>query len=771
MAKSKTSVDCSQLSASVSRALLLIARQNGHSTFDGAANDLISILKQDVPNLSRDLVFEMFTEFQESKVKTQITEGQKSVNAVVGQAKTERRLKRLVVKLQAEIEGAGPFLSPAKSKARVTKILQQIKAETAKLGGVKRAQQRFDEADRLVRQGGKLPTPKPKKPSRVVSEEEKALNRKTKERTNQLKAAERETAKIRRLIDSISKIEADIDVSIKSEQSKSNPDSSLIKRLKQRKKEALERKNAAKKKEARVQKRLVQLQDQINTINQKISDKDFSKSAPKEKQVDKREQKLLDKRKERKRVLSLMKSIDRMTKAMESGDFSKPSKKTEVLSAEVKKLIRDRKAVKSEFDQMQRDIDQGVISKVWDETNMLQKAIKATFDASFFGIQLAKPTIIAPLLALSNTGKGIRSIFDGKFANDVIARINENPHIKEAIEMGSLKPVESNAFEDVTIVRSKILERLPLIGFPVKLAKKWIEIPVSRGWNAAVGGMRADLYLKLRRAIAINGTVSQESSNLLGNAANTLTGRGGPNDTGQLLRYAERGFWSPRNMMAQIQFMFGQPLWKGLSLNEYRRNPEAFKENYQATKAARKEIAKMYGKYFIGMAALMGAWELMGGEEVERDPADPNFMKLRTKNGLAIDLDGPLKSMTSFLYRTGRSVARTTQDLGNTEREQARVNKIRRRNDERKMGEFNVARFFRGKSSPIVGTSWDFLTGKTFDGRKLDYAVFAEDQLPISVNDLRDALKSEGADVQAIRAILALLGKNTRDNKLRGRDR
>jgi len=253
----------------------------------------------------------------------------------------------------------------------------------------------------------------------------------------------------------------------------------------------------------------------------------------------------------------------------------------------------------------------------------------------------------------------------------------------------------------------------------------------ERAYRTLLNLARADTFDAMVAGISKTGSPTAEEARAVANYVNALTGRGKlPYDakSGELLGSV---FWSPRMVTSRFQLLLGEPLLR-------------------APARARTVIAKEYVRLAVGIGAAYGLARLMG-LDIETDPLSSDFGKIRIGN-LRIDLLSGLGQATVFLNRLAR---------GMTKKETGEVVPIR--------GEGVpyagtkawdvITRFARSKLAPASGTAVDVISGEDYLGRPVTgWNVLKNLTMPLSIDDVRSAIRELGPLKGAAVGVLALLG-------------
>jgi len=209
--------------------------------------------------------------------------------------------------------------------------------------------------------------------------------------------------------------------------------------------------------------------------------------------------------------------------------------------------------------------------------------------------------------------------------------------------------------------------------------------------------------------------------------------------------------FSPRMLVANLQALLLQPLWK-------------------ADPRARVMMAKEYARYVAGVVtlyALIAAAQDDDDPAVELDPRSSDFLKIRFGD-TRLDPLGGLIQMGVFLSRLAAGETKRGDKIEPLRDEFRLANLFREvpRTDKVKFGKQDMidvmARFARSKASPNAAAFADFFSGKNMIGQPVAPSDIAMRSFtPIAINDVVQSLEAKGFPEGVIFAALALAGVGT----------
>ena len=254
----------------------------------------------------------------------------------------------------------------------------------------------------------------------------------------------------------------------------------------------------------------------------------------------------------------------------------------------------------------------------------------------------------------------------------------------------------------------------------------------SRAYTTFLNVIRADAFDMMAESFAKNGELTQEEGIALANFINAATGRGKLG----MLENAAKGmntiFFAPRYASSRFQLALGEPLWKGSA-------------------ATRKIIGKEYAKYLLGVSVLMAIGMAAGGDP-EPDPRSSDFGKLRFGN---TRLD-PISGFSQVVVLMTRILSGQTKTLVAGD-----IKPIRGKDvgfgDERVYD--IMAKFVRGKFSPMIGSGVNLAAGENVVGEKVTAGSFFKSLFtPLSVRDSIDTLATQGIPKGTALSLLGIVG-------------
>jgi len=269
----------------------------------------------------------------------------------------------------------------------------------------------------------------------------------------------------------------------------------------------------------------------------------------------------------------------------------------------------------------------------------------------------------------------------------------------------------------------------------------------SRAFNAYLNRIRADVFDGLVDNLSRDGKATHAEMKDIANFINAASGRGILRPSlDKFLTPLAHAFFSPRYLVSRMQILSGQPFFGASSWR------------------TKKIIAKEYAGAIAGLATIYAVAKAFGSD-LEKDPRSADFGKIKTGRSR---LD-PLAGLSQL------SVIATRLLFGETKStETGKIQDLR--GPGQKFGTDDTGdkalRFTRNKMAPLAGDVSDTFfpkytppgTGILTDlagkpkGTK-GWAIRQADKvIPISVNDIYDAMKEQGFAKGSALSILSLLG-------------
>ena len=251
-------------------------------------------------------------------------------------------------------------------------------------------------------------------------------------------------------------------------------------------------------------------------------------------------------------------------------------------------------------------------------------------------------------------------------------------------------------------------EEIPLVGKGVRAS--------SRAYTGFLNKMRADVFddfVKQGEKLGIDDPKFLKSA---ANFVNTATGRGGLGPLEKASVELSTIFFSPRLTMSRLNLI----------------NPIYYAK---LEPTVRKEALKSLFS-LAGIAATIGGLAKMGGADVNIDPRNADFMKLRFGNTRYDILGGfqqPIRTVAQVA--TGKIISSTTGEemtLGEGYKPLTRVGVI--------------SRYFKYKMSPVASFAYALMEGRTAIGEKVDIPTEVANRfIPMVANDMYELYKEQGA--------------------------
>ncbi len=288
-----------------------------------------------------------------------------------------------------------------------------------------------------------------------------------------------------------------------------------------------------------------------------------------------------------------------------------------------------------------------------------------------------------------------------------------------------------------------------VLKLPLNVAREVVS-GSERAYSSYLNEARITLFGKLRDSVIRNGRMTKEEAASLATFTNDWTGRATlPGGAEKSAAWLANFLFSPRYLWSRVRVLTGANLAGG-------------------TMATRKAIASEYARSAMGLALFYGAIQAADNDaKVEWDPRSSDFGKIRFGNFRLDPLTG-LSQIGVFLTRTGTGEFKSS-DTGQVH--DLRKKTFGLRPATRKAGPFEsdmkdvLFDFAANKAAPLPGIGLDVTIGRNREGEKNKGAtgqqIAKQALVPISVNDVYDAMRDQGYGRGAALSLLAILGMGT----------
>jgi hypothetical protein len=273
---------------------------------------------------------------------------------------------------------------------------------------------------------------------------------------------------------------------------------------------------------------------------------------------------------------------------------------------------------------------------------------------------------------------------------------------------------------------------------------KWIPgiAASNRAYSTFLNVIRVQAFETMAEGLSKNGEITSSEAKALAAFVNAATGRG---SMGEKMNRAASdlnvAFFAPRYVASRFQLLL-TPLQLA-----------AGKGTFGNQARLRKQIAKEYARYLIGMMVVYALAKLAGGED-EWDPRSSDFGKIRFGN---TRLD-PLSGMSQVTVLLGRLALGGTKSSITGE-----IKPIRGKDvgwggsDAWDIG----TRFLRYKLSPMFGTTVNLLTGEDAIGQPYEPATLkgvGDFVVPLSMREIFESIQEQGVPKGTAMSMMAIFG-------------
>ena len=429
--------------------------------------------------------------------------------------------------------------------------------------------------------------------------------------------------------------------------------------------------------------------------------------------------------------------IARLQERNAAGDFTKKPRKETVLDDAGATL-------KAKLEMLRKEHRRGVIrleienrttaQKIGHallEPSALVRAIKSAYDASApfrqAGMIFVGDLVFRPARAIKRMGK----MFKAGMSDLEFEKLDAKLRARPMAEFGDKAKLELTSLDDdlrphEEAIHSRLSDKIPGIRLSNRMFVTFLNQTRADAFDRIAASL-PDPTIEELKHIAYLVNIFTGRGQLHGKFAGTLEGLAVP-------------LWAPRLMLSRVQVLVGAPLYS------FEKGP-----GLRGTRRTRRLVAREYGRYLAGMAALYGLFALAGGE-LEWDPRSTDFGKVKFGGKTRID---PMAGLSQVAVLVSRLVtSQTKTGSGDV---------VSISGPDRPYGQPNattlVGRFARSKLAPGFAVPWNIVSREDFLGRPLTPLDIAEDALmPLSIGDTYEAIKEHGVSGGAALGVLSLLG-------------
>ncbi len=391
------------------------------------------------------------------------------------------------------------------------------------------------------------------------------------------------------------------------------------------------------------------------------------------------------------------------------------------------KARKDQQEVRNSVADELRRIKQGELSYGYSQVVNYSNAFRtmmASFDLSAALRQGGFFSLSNPELQKESFKTQFSSFTEKGFGRNMMA-IEANPYFIKA-QRAKIDFAVAGRMDDESMMGEELyrgnqtIEKLPLIG---TLIEKGITGWSERTYSGFLDAQRMTMFEHFSKELESAGFDFEKDTREFKKMAefiNVATGRGKTpgGKAGQLL--LDLPFFAPRYTLSRLQLL-------NMTLN-----PVSY---YRQPPGTRKIIAKSAARFYGTTATIIGIAALLGLTSF--DPDDDNFLKVKVGNSRFDIFAGTLQP-ARMLLRIFMSGLRTKFGT-----------------DNRLTREFgadvyeNLARYVRGKMSPVPSLAWDYLAQEDYVGKEIaspgDVAWAATQRLiPLTFSELYDTFDKNG---------------------------
>jgi hypothetical protein len=340
----------------------------------------------------------------------------------------------------------------------------------------------------------------------------------------------------------------------------------------------------------------------------------------------------------------------------------------------------------------------------------IPRSLMTSFDLSFGFRQGVFVVARHPKIFFQNFGKQFKLFANEKYYQQMVKEIHGRPNFELMQKSGlSFTELGKSLAKREEAFMSSFAEKIPVAGAIVRAS--------GRAYTGFANRLRADLFdymVDYGKKIKKSG-----DNNYLKSAAkyiNAATGRGSLGRLEKVAVELNTVFFSPRLLASRIQLM----------------NPVFYAK---LDPIVRREALKSLLS-FGGMALTVSGIAKMSGAEIETDPRNANFMKIKVGNTRYDPLGGfqqPIRAAAQII--SGKIISSTTgkeMTLGEGYKPLTRLD--------------IATRFIEMKEAPLVSFATSLMRGTTSIGEKIDVPTeIANRFIPMVIQDMNDLYREKGS--------------------------
>ncbi len=357
----------------------------------------------------------------------------------------------------------------------------------------------------------------------------------------------------------------------------------------------------------------------------------------------------------------------------------------------------------SEFKSYTNDLEQNIpqpftIGRAAKNVFGFSKAVNAAFDDSAL-LRQGLPTLFrAPDIWAKNAAQSFVDIIKTlrkKEGGALVAKETEaGIFAKENYRNGNYRRGEVATATTEESFPPSVLERIPALGRLYKASENAFQGFIHR--------VRADLFDRFLEIAKSNGeTIDTAQLKSIGKMVNSMTGRGHLGRAEAISETLNLGFFSPRSIKADIDFLTAHQAQKGV------------------TPFVRKQAARNLAHYVAGMTTLMYTAKAMVAafgdkdDSVETNPLSSDFGTIKIGN-TRFDYTGGKRSIAILAARLLPLLAWKQPLMKNAN---GKVVKLNTGNFGERTGLDLLETYFKNKASPTAQVGLTHLKGHDFEGR------------------------------------------------------
>ncbi len=442
---------------------------------------------------------------------------------------------------------------------------------------------------------------------------------------------------------------------------------------------------------------------------------------------------------------SLRKQIDDLQTKIQNKDYSEPTRAAKAYDRRIEDLRFQRDRLKREINARvelfkPKSITERFLYSPFNEF----RAMMTSFDLSAFARQGGFIGIAHPKLAAQSFIPMLRAFKSERVAHQIDNEIRARPNA-DLYRKAKLFLPDPDNIADIGTKEEVFATNFPIINFLSK------HVP---GFGTVVGGgihgsarayvtflnkLRADTFDVLSASLAKGGTPTLEEAKTIAKFINVATGRGGLGPLERAAKGLNTVFFAPRYVTSRFQ-MLAEPIKAAIP----------GKHMFGGSRATDKLIAKEYAKYAVGIGSVLTTLSMLPGVTIEKDPRSTDFLKVKIGN-TRLDMLSGLQQAAVFLAQ---------EAAGKKSLKTGEIAHLNTGHGFKETSLFHGVDFLRKKLSPLAGAAIDLRTGTNAVGQPVTpQSELGNLVTPLLISDVAKSMQQDyGVPAKAALTLAGILG-------------